>query len=55
MAVFTYDNDDVITLAVDDDSYGSGDMLAIIVAPPDEEPAEHATAMLYGFQYRTIS
>jgi hypothetical protein len=55
LTVFTFDKDDVITLAVDDDAYGSGDMLAISVAPPDQEPAKHATATLYGFHYRAIS
>lgn len=55
LTVSTFDKDDVITLAVDDEAYGSGDMLAISVAPSDEEPAEHATATLYGFQYRAIS
>lgn len=55
LTVFTFDQDGVVTLAADDDPYGSGDVLAIMVAPPDGKPAEHATATLHGFQYRAIS
>ncbi|WDZ83130.1 hypothetical protein [Micromonospora cathayae] len=55
LTVFTHDRDDVITLTVVDDAYGSGDVFAIAVTPPDGEPAGHATATLHGFQYRAIS
>ncbi|HZM75184.1 MAG TPA: hypothetical protein VFC19_05630 [Candidatus Limnocylindrales bacterium] len=52
MTVFAFNHDEAIRLSVDEDKYGSEDLLAIKVTGDDEKPAE---ATLYDFQYRAIS